>query len=134
MRLLLDTHCWLWMQTAPERFSSEVRAVLASPENALYLSAASAWEIAIKYALGKLPLPMPPAQYVPSRMKSGQVLALPLAHEHALRVADLPPHHSDPFDRVLVAQAQIEDLVVVTVDPKFEPYEVRVVWADKPLA
>ena len=77
--------------------------MIEDTRNQLFFSAASACEIAIKYAVGKLPLPLPPAEYVRSRMERGDTVALPVAHEHALRVATLPPHHRDPFDRLLVA-------------------------------
>ncbi len=129
MRLLLDTGCWLWMQAAPERFSPDRLALLESPQTELFLSAASSWEIAIKYALGRLPLPEPPAIYVPDRMTSSGVAALPVEHAHALRVAELPPHHRDPFDRLLVAQAQLEKLPLLTADPLLAQYEVEILPA-----
>lgn len=125
MRILLDTHCWLWMQAAPDRFSAEATQMLLDPRNELLLSAASSWEIAIKYALGKLPLPEPPATYVPSRMLSSGTVSLPVEHSHALHVADLPNHHRDPFDRLLVSQALLDGLVILTADPQLEPYGVR---------
>ena len=129
MKLLLDTQCWLWMQTAPERFSAEVLDLLGSRLNQLYLSAASSWEVAIKFQLGKLPLPEPPSTYVPSRMASSGVLALPVEHSHALQVGHLPPHHRDPFDRLLIAQAQLEKLALLTADRQFEPYDINIRWA-----
>lgn len=126
MRLLLDTHCWLWLQVSPERFSSATLAVLSDTRNELLLSAASAWEIAIKYAIGKLPLPAPPEEYVPSRMLASGTSALPILPIHALRVASLPLRHRDPFDRLLVAQAQHEKLALVTADEVFRAYEVLI--------
>lgn len=129
MRLLLDTHCWLWMQAEPERLRPAVLDILADDDNDLYLSAASSWEIAIKYALGKLPLPEAPDVYVPDRIVSSGVIPLPVSHLAALRVAALPPHHRDPFDRLLVAQAQLEGATVVTADPAFGLYDVEVRWA-----
>ena len=95
----------------------------------LLLSSASSWEIAIKYANGRLPLPEAPETYVPSRMQATGLESLPVTHTHALRVAALPRHHDDPFDRMLVAQAQLEGLTVVTADPAFEPYDVAVLNA-----
>jgi len=124
-RLLLDTHCWLWLQAEPERFSPEVLRDLGDPGIELLLSAASAWEIAIKYALGKLPLPEPPSSYVPSRLERSGTTELLISHRHALRVASLPAHHRDPFDRLLVAQAQIEGLAILTADPLLRSYEVE---------
>lgn len=129
MRILLDTHCWLWLQASPERFASEHLQLLADPAHELLLSAASSWEIAIKWALGKLPLPEPPAEYVPDRMRRGGVTGLAVEHRHVLAVANLPPHHSDPFDRVLVAQAAAERATLLTADPALRPYQVDLLWA-----
>jgi PIN domain nuclease of toxin-antitoxin system len=126
VRLLLDTQVWLWLQIRPERVRDEVRDRLADEATELLLSAASSWEIAIKHALGKLPLPGAPRDYVPSRMRADAVDGLPVTHAHALRVCDLPHHHGDPFDRLLVAQAQLEDLTIVTADPQIERYDVAV--------
>jgi PIN domain nuclease of toxin-antitoxin system len=103
----------------------EVLSLLESSSNDLVLSAASSWEISIKYALGKLPLPEPPSRYIPSRMASSGSSGLAVEHAHAIRVAELPPHHRDPFDRLLVAQAQIEKLVLLTADRQFESYDVK---------
>lgn len=129
MKILLDTQCWLWMLSAPERFSSHARALVVATENELCLSAASAWEIAIKYALGKLQLPEPPARYVPSRLRETRTSPLAVEHGHALRVAELPPHHRDPFDRLLIAQAQVEDLPILTADPVLSQYDVEIITA-----
>ena len=130
MNLLLDTPCWLWMQASPEKFSARARAILDDPDNVLLLSPVSAWEIASKYALGRLTLPIPPAEYVPSRMKSSGVDALALQHGHALQVASLPWHHQDPFDRLLIAQAQVEGLPILSSDRQLAAYDVEIQWAD----
>ena len=127
MRLVIDTQCWLWLNTAPERFSPERRRQLERSDTELLLSAASAWEIAIKFALGKLPLPERPAEYVPSRMRLTRTATLPVNDAHALHVAELPRHHRDPFDRLIIAQAQIERLPILTGDPQFGAYEVDTV-------
>ena len=124
MRLLLDTHCWLWMLAAPTKLDEDTRALLVDPSVELLLSAASSWEIAITHALGKPVLPAAPADYVPARMEATGVRGLPVEHRHALHVAALPPHHRDPFDRVLVAQAQLEELTLVTADQQLAPYDV----------
>lgn len=129
MRVLLDTQVWLWMQTAPERFRSQSRHLLEDVGNVLLLSAASSWEIAIKFALARLPLPQSPETYVPERMRTSGVTPLAVAHTHALRVAQLEQHHRDPFDRLLVAQAQVENLVLMTADPVFGRYDVATVPA-----
>ena len=126
-RYLLDTHVWLWLQTTPERLPEEVSELLTDRRNTLLLSAASGWEIAIKYRLGKLPLPEPPAEYVPARMRLSGVTPLPIEHTHALRVADLPDHHNDPFDRLLVAQAQDLAIPIVTADQQMSAYSVDLV-------
>jgi PIN domain nuclease of toxin-antitoxin system len=124
MRVLVDTQCWLWMTAAPERFSAAAREIVESRQHELHLSAASAWEIAIKHSIGKLLLPEPPAVYVPARIDATGVRPLGIDHGHALRVSTLPPHHRDPFDRLLIAQAQIEDLTILTSDSIFDAYDV----------
>ncbi len=114
------------MLAAPERFSPDGRARLIAPEHELYLSAASAWEIAIKSSLGRLRLPVDPAAYIRTRLFQSQTVPLAITHEHALRVADLPIHHRDPFDRLLIAQAQLEGLAIMTSDVHFSAYDVEV--------
>lgn len=129
MRLLVDTQCWLWLQVSPEKLGESAHKVAADPENELILSAASSWEIAIKYGLGKLPLPSAPTQYVPDRLRDGGFTSLPVSHTHALTVAELPPIHGDPFDRLLIAQARCDELTVLTSDEIFSSYDVRVMRA-----
>ena len=129
MRILLDTQCWLWMVAEPERLSRRARAMVASDRHELYLSSVSSWEIAIKHGLGKLDLPAPPAEFVPTRMRATGVLPLVVTHAHALRVSELPGHHRDPFDRLLIAQALEESLSVLTADRHFRRYGVPVVAA-----
>jgi PIN domain nuclease of toxin-antitoxin system len=129
MKILLDTHCWLWMLVAPERFSKATLEILESTDHELFLSAASSWEIAIKYDLGKLPLPEPPAEYVPARMRASGVTGLPIEHRHALAVATLPGHHRDPFDRLLVAQAIVESLPILTADLQLSRYPIATIEA-----
>jgi PIN domain nuclease of toxin-antitoxin system len=129
LRILVDTQCWLWMAASPAKLSRQARSLVESTEHELLFSAASAWEIAIKHALARLSLPEPPVRYVPTRMEILRTVPLPIEHDHVLRVAMLPPHHRDPFDRVLVAQAQTEDLPILTSDRIFEEYEVTVIRA-----
>jgi PIN domain nuclease of toxin-antitoxin system len=129
VRVLLDTHVWLWLRTRPERVGDAALRLVEDPDTEMHLSAASAWEIAIKYSLGKLPLPDPPAEYVAQRMSTSGVLALAIDHAHAVRVATLPLHHRDPFDRLLIAQAQVERMPLLTADPAFAAYDVEVVPA-----
>ena len=125
MRALLDTHCWLWMQVSPQRLSAEARDLVSDLENELYFSVASGWEIAIKYALGRLPLPDPPEQYIPRALERQRIETLPVELRHALRVSGLPTHHRDPFDRLLIAQALTEDLTLLTVDRQFVHHPER---------
>lgn len=117
------------MTLTPERLSDDARSLIVRREHALLLSAASAWEIAIKHASGKLRLPEPPDRYVPSRLDALGVHRLAIDHGHALRVGSLPPHHRDPFDRLIIAQAQLEDLSILTSDPLFAAYDVAVIPA-----
>ena len=129
MRILVDTQCWLWMVAAPERLAPRVRALVSSDRHELFLSSVSSWEIAIKHRLGKLDLPAPPAEFVPTRMQATGLLPLVVTHAHALRVAELPDHHRDPFDRLLVAQALTESLSILTADRHLRRYGVPIVWA-----
>jgi PIN domain nuclease of toxin-antitoxin system len=126
VRYLVDTPCWLWLQSTPEKLSEPVLALLANPQNELLLSAASVWEIAIKYALGRLALPLPPEEYVPSRMQQSATSPLPVTQLHALRAASLPGHHDDPFDRLLIAQAECEGIPIVTLDRAFHAYGIAI--------
>ena len=126
MNLLLDTHVFLWLQTEPERLGEDLR-IVEDERNALLLSAASSWEIAIKYQLRKLPLPQAPDRYVPERMRAIGAQPLAVEHPHTLAVATLPPLHRDPFDRLLVAQAMLLDLTIATADPAVAQYGVSTV-------
>ncbi len=114
MNFLIDTHCWLWWLSEPERLNATARRrienrrnAIESRRNAIFFSAASAWEIAVKAALGKLRLPEPAADYVPSRVSDQGMVPLPINQRHALLLEAMPPHHRDPFDRMLIAQAQV---------------------------
>jgi len=129
MRLLVDTQCFLWMTAAPSRFRETTRQLLRARTTTLYFSAASAWELAIKHALGKLSLPDTPAAYVEDRLRRTRVTPLPIAMPHALHVGGLPALHRDPFDRMLVAQAQIEKLAILTSDRQLAAYDVDIVDA-----
>jgi PIN domain nuclease of toxin-antitoxin system len=122
VKVLLDTQCWLWLCAAPERFSHKTLNRLADPDCRRLLSAASVWEIVIKHALGKLPLPTGPRDFVPSRLETTQTEVLPISDVHALRVADLPSYHRDPFDRMIVAQALVEDAPLLTADRMLRRY------------
>ena len=124
MRLLLDTHVFLWLLAEPERLGVHVGS-LEDPGNELILSAVSSWEITIKAQLGRLDLPDDPRRYVPDRMRAIGAEPLAVQHSHALALGELPPLHRDPFDRMLVAQARDLSLRIVTADPQIARYEVE---------
>jgi PIN domain nuclease of toxin-antitoxin system len=124
VKLLLDTHVFLWLQTARERLGEHL-SLVEDPHNERLLSAASSWEIAIKHRLGRLPLPEPPQRYVPSRMRAIGAQGLAIEHRHALAVAELEPLHKDPFDRLLIAQAQALDATILTADAAVAQYPVH---------
>ena len=129
MKLLLDTQCWLWWFAQPDRLNETTIAEIADEQNELWLSVASVWEIGIKVALGKLPLPEPVESYIPTRIAQLGMQSLEIRTFHALQAAALPLHHRDPFDRVLIAQAQTEEMILVTADAIFQQYDVSVTWA-----
>ena len=128
-RILLDTECWLWWHFHPERLNTQALAVFEERRHPLLLSAASSWEIAIKAALERLELPSSPERFVPERMAEDGIDPLGISHAHALGVARLPAHHADPFDRLLIAQAQVERCAILTADSQFFRYEVELFWA-----
>lgn len=128
MRLLLDTHVFLWLHADRSRLPVTLLDTLADEDNELYLSVASAWEIGIKHAIGKLPLPSDPAGWLASRLPASGARPLAILLPHALAAAALPRHHADPFDRLLAAQSQLEELVLVTADPAFSAYDVDIRW------
>lgn len=125
MRLLLDTHTFLWWITDAPRLSAEARAAVASPSNAVSISAATVWELAIKRASGKLEVDVDLGEQI----ELSGFSALPITIEHGLAAGALPPHHGDPFDRMLIAQAKAEGLTIVTRDRDFEPYGVEILRA-----
>lgn len=129
MKVLLDTHVWLWMVQEPAQLNPAARAILGDADSLLVLSAASSWEIAIKCSLGKVELPGSVRDFVASRMRRDLVDGLPVTHAHALQVARLPLLHRDPFDRLLVAQAQVERIPIMTADAKVARYPVETIPA-----
>jgi PIN domain nuclease of toxin-antitoxin system len=126
MRLLLDTHVFLWYISADPKLPATFRAAIQDPANEVYLSVASVWEAVIKNGLGKLPLPGPPADYLPQQRDAHGIATLPVDEGAMSPLASLPPLHRDPFDRLLIAQARLEGLTVLTADSAFEVYDVRV--------
>jgi len=131
MRALLDTHVFLWWITDAPQLPSSIRELITDGGNELFLSAASCWEIAIKAELGKITLPGQPDKFISEQMASNAVQSLPIEASHALHVFHLPPHHRDPFDRMIIAQSQLENLPIVTSDPFFPKYKVKTIWDRK---
>jgi len=127
--LLLDTHVLLWWLDDSPRLGARARAAIADPDNTVWVSAATAWEIAIKTGLGRLELGEPPEDVLPREIERGGFRPLAISVEHALAVRALPLHHRDPFDRMLVAQAMLEDLTLVTRDENIAKYEVATLLA-----
>ena len=128
MKLLLDTCTFLWLVSGDEALSSRASELIKDPENPVALSAASAWEIAVKHALGKLPLPADPDQFVPTQRASHRIDALDLDEAAALHVHRLPSLHRDPFDRMLISQAMTGGFVLLTPDATIRQYPVSTIW------
>jgi PIN domain nuclease of toxin-antitoxin system len=128
VKVLLDTCTFLWLITDAPDLSTRVRELFVDSANEAYLSVVSAWEIAVKHALGRLPLPETPDRYVPAQRARHGIDPLPLGEEAALHLTRLPRLHRDPFDRMLVCQAIVDGLVVVTPDELIRQYPVRVIW------
>jgi len=128
MRYLLDTHTFLWWNMDDSQLSRLAKEVISNGNNEIFLSAATAWEIAIKTAHGRLTLPEDPTRYVSNRLNLHGFQALPIQIHHAVQVYKLPTHHADPFDRLLIAQSQIESMPLISVDSEIRKYEVEVVW------
>lgn len=128
MKLLLDTHAFLWLNTDPARVRQAALTACRDRANALYLSLVSLWEIQIKHQLGKLELRVPWAQMLEAQEQANGLQTLPLSTAHIQALQQLPPHHRDPFDRMLIAQAQAEGMALVTADPAMSAYDVTIVW------
>ena len=128
MKLLLDTHTFIWWDSDPLRLTPHVLEICQDTENLLLLSVASVWEMQIKLHLGKLELALPLPELVKGQQKINKIEILTVKLEHVLALDKLPPHHKDPFDRLLIAQAHIEEAVLVSKDPVFTKYPVKVAW------
>jgi PIN domain nuclease of toxin-antitoxin system len=129
VKYLLDTEVWLWMQAQPERIGHNTMNILTDEQNVLLLSAASGWEIARKFRRGKLHLYDSPDRYVPDRILTSGVEGLAIEHSHALRVTRLDNHHTDPIDRLLVAQATIEQATLISADRRLAAYNIEFIDA-----
>jgi PIN domain nuclease of toxin-antitoxin system len=127
---LLDTVIFLWSFGSTEKLNRQAMTVLEDNTTQLFLSAASSWEISIKSASGKLKLPEREraSTYVPKRLRSHGIRSLPISHIHALAAGELPRYHADPFDRMLIAQAMSDDMVLMTSDPTFRKYSIDILW------
>jgi PIN domain nuclease of toxin-antitoxin system len=128
MKLLLDTHAFIWWDSEPGKLSPQALLLCQDRENSLLLSVASIWEMQIKLQLGKLSLKLPLAVVIEGQRQTNGVEVLPVRLEHVLALEMLPPHHKDPFDRLLIAQAQIENAVLVSGDPVFTKYPIAAIW------
>jgi len=128
VRALFDTHTFLWFTTELERVPASARDIIEDGSNYIFLSAASAWEIAIKHDRGRLKLPEPAHEFVINRIFRLSLQPLNIEMSHALRAGSLPRIHRDPFDRLLVAQSQLENLPILTSDPTIARYGVSVIW------
>lgn len=128
MKVLLDTHALLWWLFDDPKLSRKARKAIADPATEALVSSASAWEIATKHRLGKLPEAGDVATKLPAYLRAGRFTELPISVQHALRAGSLPGPHRDPFDRMLIAQAAIENLPIVTNDPILRDYGVSVIW------
>lgn len=131
MKYLLDTNVWLWSLFDPERIPRKARETIGDKAHEIFLSAVTSWEISIKVAAGKLTLPEAPTSYIPRRMTEQGLRPLPVSHPHALAVYSLPDLHRDPFDRLLVAQAVLENMILATADRIVEKYPVEILWAGR---
>jgi PIN domain nuclease of toxin-antitoxin system len=128
MKYLLDTGVWLWSLKSPELIGDEGLRVLERGEEELYLSAITSWEISIKMRIGKLDFPGPPSNHIPRFMNKQSLRPLAVTHSHAFKVYDLAAHHSDPFDRMLIAQALVENMMILTSDRVFKKYPAKLLW------
>ena len=128
MKLLFDTHAFLWWDSEPERLPAAILELCRDPNNLLLLSVASAWEIQVKTQLGKLQLKRPLAELIRDQRKVNHVRVLPVWLKHVLSLQELPLHHRDPFDRLLIAQSRVEGATLLSRDALFHAYGIDVVW------
>ena len=131
MRFLLDTSVLLWSVAEDYKLNARATELLSSKVAELYLSPATAWEIAIKYALGTLPLHTDPKNFIPEAARGMLLRTLDITPDHAIEAGQLPRHHRDPFDRMLIAQARLEKMTLLTADPVFQKYAVTMMFCGK---
>ena len=128
MKVLIDTHTFLWWNTEDPLLSVHAKEIIADGQNEVFLSAASVWEIVIKTAKGRLVLPESPAKYISSRMSLYRFRTLPVQISHAVHVYELLPYHNNPLDRMLIAQSRLESLPLVTKDEDILRYDLETIW------
>ncbi len=128
MRLLLDTHTFLWFIDGNAALSPAARALIEDPANERYMSMASLWEIAIKYSLGRIQLAQPFHIFLPQQLLHNQMEILGITVAHTAAIATLPYQHKDPFDRMIIAQALVESLPVISIDTALDAYGVSRIW------
>ena len=128
MKLLLDTHAFIWWDSESSKLSLQVLNLCQDRANTLLLSVVSIWEMQIKLQLGKLKLNLPLARLIESQQQTNEIEILPIILPHVLELDSLPAHHKDPFDRLLIAQARIEDAILISNDPIFTNYSVKLLW------
>ncbi len=128
MKILLDTHVFLWLRNEPKQISEKVLTAYFDTDNEIYLSMASVWEMQIKYQLGKLELKLPLAELIEEQILNNDLQILPIETEHIFALANLPFHHKDPFDRIILIQSQLESLKLASVDTVFSSYNIDLFW------
>ena len=128
MRYLVDTHVLIWWITEDYRLSSKAAKIIRSHKNLLYWSTASSWEMSIKWTLGRLELGEPLESLIPTELTKNQIEIVPIENKHAILAGQLPLHHKDPFDRMLIAQARLESMGIITNDSKFKLYDAETHW------
>ncbi len=128
MKYLLDTHTFLWWNEDSPQLSRKAKEIIADGKTEIYLSSASAWEIAIKAEKGRLILPAEPAQYIAERMSLYNFQPLVIDISHAVKTYKLPKYHADPFDRILIAQSQLENLPLISKDDAIILYDIEIIW------
>ncbi len=128
MKVLLDTHAFIWLDTQPEKLSKTAMDICQDTNNQMYLSMASLWEMQIKVQLGKLKLKIPLADMLTVQQQENDLNVLNIALPHIYQLQALPFHHNDPFDRLIIAQSVLENMTLISVDEKFKAYDISVLW------
>ena len=128
MKILLDTCTFLWIITNDPKLSLSAREIFVNPDNNVFLSTVSSWEIVVKYTLGRLPLPQPPDKIIPNQRKLHEIESLPLDEEATFHLTKLPDYHKDPFDRMIVCQALVHGLTILSPDEAIQKYPARTIW------